>query len=79
VLVTLEQTRDFGVGQQGVHALQETRVQDIGLVHDEADLLALASRSTKYVPKVFVEVLSSVLVGHLDLEDAEAVHPGHEA
>jgi hypothetical protein len=79
VFVTFEQTRNFGVGQKGVHALEETRVENIGLVHDETDLLALASRSTEHIPKVLIEVFSSVLVGDLDLEDTEAVHPGHEA
>jgi hypothetical protein len=79
VFVAFEQTRNFGVGQKGVHALEETRVKDIGLVHDEANFLALASRPTEHIPKVLIEIVSSVLVGDLDLEDTEAVHPGYEA
>lgn len=33
----------LSVGQQGVHSLQETRIQHIGLVHDEGNLLVLAT------------------------------------
>ncbi|KAH6607744.1 hypothetical protein Trco_004057 [Trichoderma cornu-damae] len=78
VVVALEEARHLGVGEQRVHALQETGVQDVGLVHDEADLLALAAASPQHVAQVFVEVLRRVLAVDLDLEHLEAVHPGHE-
>lgn len=33
----------LSVGQQSVHSLKETRIQHVGLVHDEGNLLVLAS------------------------------------
>ena len=50
-----------------------------GLVEDEADLLPLASRSSKDGPEVLVKVVARVLVRHLDLEDAQSIHPRDEA
>lgn len=78
VLVSLEQPRNLGVGKQSVHPLQETRVENVGLVHDETDLLALAPRTTEDSPEILVKVFTGVLVGDLDLEYAEAVHPSNE-
>ena len=51
----------------------------VGFIHDEANLLALAARAPEHGPQVVVKVLASVLVVDLDLEDAQPVHPGHEA
>lgn len=36
----------LSIGQQCVHSLQETRIQYIGLIHDEGNLLVLATRAT---------------------------------
>lgn len=33
----------LSVGQQGVHPLKESRIQHVGLIHDEGDLLILAA------------------------------------
>ena len=44
-LVSLEQTGHFTVGKQCVHSLQETRVENVRLVHYEADLLALVFKT----------------------------------
>ncbi|GJC94168.1 hypothetical protein ColKHC_02994 [Colletotrichum higginsianum] len=78
-LVSLEKTRNLGVGEQSVHPLEETRVENIGLVHDEADLLSLATTATEDIPEIVIKVFGGVLAMNLDLEDLEAVHPCHEA
>ena len=69
----------LSVGEQGVHALEEGGVHDVGLVEDEADLLVLAAGAAEDDAEVLVKVLGRVLVVALDLEDGEAVEPGHEA
>lgn len=51
----------LSVGQQGVHTLQEARVQHVGLVHDEGDLLVLAAGTTQNRTQVLVKVLTCVL------------------
>jgi hypothetical protein len=78
VLVTLEKTWNFSVGKKSVHSFQETRIENVRFVHDEADLFTLGAGATKDGPKIFIKVFSGILVGHLDLEDAEAIHPGDE-
>ena len=79
VLITLEQTRDFSTGGKGVHALKETEVKNVGLVHDEADLLALASGATQDNTKILVKVFASIFIRDLDLEDAETIQPGNKS
>jgi hypothetical protein len=78
VLVSFEESGNLGVGEKGVHPLEEAGVEDVGLVHDEADLLALATSSTKDGSEILVKVFAGVGIRDLDLEDAEAVHPGDE-
>ena len=78
VLVALEETRNFSIGEESVHSLQETRIEDVRFIHDETYLFSLSASATKDGSKVFIEVFSGILVGHLDLEDAEAIHPGNE-
>ena len=79
VLVALEETGDLSVGEKRVDALEEARVEDVALVHDEADLLSLAAGAAQDDSEVLVEVFHGVLGVDLELEDGEAVHPGHEA
>lgn len=55
----------LSVSQQGVHALKEARVQNIGLIHDEGNLLVLAARTSKHSPQVLIKVLTCVLPVHL--------------
>lgn len=38
----------LSVGQQGVHSLKESRIQDIGLVHNESNLLIFAARAPQH-------------------------------
>jgi hypothetical protein len=71
VFVALEQTGHFGVREERVHTLEETRVEDVRFVHDEADLLAFATRSSKNGSEILVKVGAGVLVRDLDLKDAE--------
>ena len=79
MLVALKETGNFSVGKQRVHPLKEARVEDVRLIHDEADLLALAAGAAEDCAKILVEVIAGVLVRDFDLEDAEAVHPGNKA
>ena len=79
VLVPLEQARNLTVGQQGVHSLEETRIHDIALVEDEANLLIFAAASSQHLSQVFVEVFRTVLIVNFDLEHGEAVHPGNKS
>ena len=44
-------------------------VHPIGLVQDEADLLVLAAAPPQHLNEILIEVLSTVLVVDLDLED----------
>ena len=78
ILVSFEETRNFSVGEESVHSFQETRIEDIRFVHYEADLFTLGSGTAKDSSKILIEVFSGILVGDLDLEDTEAVHPGNE-
>ena len=78
VLVSFEETRNFSVGEESVHSFQETRIEDVRFIHYEADFFTLGSSTTKDSSKILIEVFSGVPVGDLDLEDAEAVHPGNE-
>lgn len=50
----------LAVGQQGVHPLQEPRVQNVGLVHYERDLLVFTARTPQHRAEVFIEVLARV-------------------
>ena len=52
---------NLSIGQEGVHSLQEGRVEDVGLVHDKHNLLPLAAGATENVPEVVVKVHSRVL------------------
>ena len=79
VLVAFKQTGYFAVRQQRVHALEESRVENVRLVQDEHDFLAFGPRAPQHAPQVVVEVLARVVVVHFDLEDAETVDPGDEA
>jgi len=78
VFVSFEETRNFGVGEESIHSFQEARIEDVRFVHYEADFFTLGSRTAEDSPQIFVEVFSGVLVGDLDLEDAEAIHPGNK-
>ena len=78
ILVSFEETRNFSVGEESVHSFQETRIEDVRFVHYEADLFTLGSGTAKDSSKILIEVFSGILVGDLDLEDTEAVHPGNE-
>lgn len=49
------------ISQQGIHAFQETGVEDIGLVHNESDLLIFAARSSQHCSQVFIKILTRVL------------------
>lgn len=51
VLVAFEQARYFAVRQQRIETLQETGIKNVRLVHNEADLLAAASRPTQHLHK----------------------------
>ena len=79
VLVPLEQARNLTVSQQGVHSLEETRIHDIALVEDEANLLIFAATSSQHLSQILIKVLGTVLVVNLDLENGEAVHPGNKS
>ena len=51
---------NLSVSQECVHTFQKAGVQDVRLVHDEADLLALAARTTKDASQVFVKIFACV-------------------
>jgi hypothetical protein len=78
VFITLEKARYLSVSEEGVHAFQETRIEDIRLVHDETNLFALATGTTKNSAQIIIEIFTSVLVRYLDLKNAQTVHPSHE-
>eukprot|EP00160_Parvularia_atlantis_P015941 Unigene4815_Nuclearia_a/m.14725 Unigene4815_Nuclearia_a/g.14725 ORF Unigene4815_Nuclearia_a/g.14725 Unigene4815_Nuclearia_a/m.14725 type:complete len:362 (+) Unigene4815_Nuclearia_a:2868-3953(+) len=79
VLVAIKQPGHFAVGQQRVHALEETRVEDVAFVQDERDLLASRARATQQAAQVLVKVLHRVPVVHLDLVDRQPVQPRDKA
>lgn len=55
----------LSIGQKRVHSLKETRIQHVGFIHDERNLLIFATRAAQYCTKVLIEVLSSVLPVYL--------------
>jgi hypothetical protein len=67
VLVALEQTRNLGVGKESVHAFEETGIENVGFIHDETDLLALATTSPEDIAQVLVEIFTRVFAVDLDL------------
>ena len=79
VLISFKQPGHLSVGQQSVHSLQETRIHDVALIKDEANLLIFAAASSQHLSQVFVEVFRTVLIVNLDLEHGEAVHPGNKS
>ena len=78
MLVTFEQTGDFCVSKEGVHPFEESRIEHVRFVHDEANLLAFASGAAENGSKILVKVGTRVFVGDFDLEDAETVHPRYK-
>lgn len=66
VLVSLEQSGNLAIGQKRVHAFQEARVQDVGLVEDERDFFVFAARSAEDLAQVLVKVFASVFVVNLE-------------
>jgi hypothetical protein len=78
IFVTFEETWNLGIGQESVHALQETRVQNVGFIHDEANLLTLATTTAQDITEIVVEILPRVFAVDLNLEDLQAVHPSNK-
>ena len=78
MLISFEETGYFGICKERVHPFQETGVENVGLVHDEADLFALAPGTSQDRSEIIVKVGGSVSVRDLDLENAQAIHPSHK-
>ena len=77
--VAFKKTWHFTVGKERIHPLEETGIKDIGLVHDETNLLALTSAASEHSTKIIVEILCGVASVDLDLEDRKTIHPGDES
>lgn len=56
----------LSISQQGVHPLQESSIQHVGLVQNEHYLLAPTARASQHSTKVVIKVCPSVLA--MDLE-----------
>jgi hypothetical protein len=78
MLVSFEESWNFGVRKESVHSFEESRVENVRFVHDEGDLLSFATCSSEDSSEIVVEIFPSVLVVNVDLEDAETVHPCDE-
>ena len=78
-LIAFKQTGNFCVGEEGVHAFKETRVENISFVHDKTDLFTLAPGPAKNASQIIVEIFRRILPMHLNLEDLQTVHPRNEA
>ena len=61
----------LSIGQEGVHSLQEGRVEDVGLVHDKHNLLPLAAGATENVTEVVIKVHSRVLPVDLGTRESQ--------
>ena len=61
----------LSIGQEGVHSLQEGRVEDVGLVHDKHNLLPLAAGATENVTEVVVKVHGRVLPVDLGTRESQ--------
>ena len=72
-------TWNFSISQQGVHPFQETWIHNIGFIQDETNLFIFTSRTSKHLSKIFIEILSGVLVVDFDLKNGQTVHPGHKS
>ena len=60
----------LSICQQCVHSLEEARLQHIGLVQDEDNLLIPTARATQHGSKVIIKVSCSVLAVNLIEERA---------
>lgn len=78
MFITLEETWHFGVREKRVHAFQETRVEHIGFVHDKANLLSLATSTSKNRTEIIIKVIAGILVRDFDLENAQPIEPSNE-
>jgi hypothetical protein len=78
-LVAFEKSRNLTVGEERIHTFQEARVEDIGLIHNEADLLTLNTTSSEDISEIVVKVLGCVLAMNLDLEHLETTGPSNKA
>ena len=66
-LVTFKKTRNFGVGKESVHTLQDIRFV--------RDLFTRGTSTPKDGSEILIKVFSDVLVGHLDREDRQSGLP----
>lgn len=55
----------LSIGQQCVHSLKESRIQHIGLIHNEGNLLILATRAAQHCTQVLIKVLPGVFSVYL--------------
>ena len=55
----------LSIGEQSVHSLQESRLQHIGLIKDEHNLLIPTARATQHSTKIIIKVSCSVLAVNL--------------
>ena len=55
----------LSICQQCVHSLEEARLEHVGLIKDEDNLLIPTARATQYSTKVIIKVSSSVLAVNL--------------
>ena len=60
----------LSICQQCVHSLEEARLQHVGLIQDEDNLLIPTARATQHGMKVIIKVSCSVLVVNLIEERA---------
>ena len=55
----------LSICQQCIHSLEEARLQHVGLIQDEDNLLIPAARATQHGTKVIIKVSCSVLAVNL--------------
>lgn len=55
----------LSISQQCVHSFQEARIQHVGLIHNEGNLLIFATWATQHRTQVFIKVLASVFSMYL--------------
>ena len=60
----------LSICQQRIHSLEESRLEHVGLIQDEDNLLIPAARATQHGSKVIVKVSCSVLAVNLTEERA---------
>lgn len=51
----------------------------VRLVHDEANLFALAASTSQHMSEIFVKVFATVFGVHFQLEDSQAIEPSNKA